>query len=149
MLQPRALPLALYSIIGGEDWTEAHVFSITDSRFRSDAPRHAACRYSDVQRRKGAASRSQRCLASGFQPDARKEFCLRQCVRLLHWEPNPTPVILTHYAVVTDVPRFISMNNRDFRWGIGAPEKPLHNLVSVASAPHFFSILCLSRGMPI
>lgn len=30
-------------------------------------------------------------------------------IRLLHWEPNPAPVILTHYAVVTDVPRFISM----------------------------------------
>jgi hypothetical protein len=30
-------------------------------------------------------------------------------VRLVHWEPKPAPVILTHYAVVTDVPRFISM----------------------------------------
>src|SRR5712692_6262183 len=30
-------------------------------------------------------------------------------VRLMHWEPKPAPVILTHYAVVTDVSRFISM----------------------------------------
>jgi hypothetical protein len=30
-------------------------------------------------------------------------------VRLVHWEPKPAPVILTHYAVVTDVFRFISM----------------------------------------
>jgi hypothetical protein len=30
-------------------------------------------------------------------------------VRLVRWEPKPAPVILTHYAVVTDVLRFISM----------------------------------------
>jgi len=30
-------------------------------------------------------------------------------VRLVLWEPKPAPVILTHYAVVTDVSRFISM----------------------------------------
>lgn len=30
-------------------------------------------------------------------------------VRLVRWEPKPAPVILTHYAVVTDVSRFISM----------------------------------------
>lgn len=30
-------------------------------------------------------------------------------VRLLRWEPKPAPVILTRYAVVTDVLRFISM----------------------------------------
>jgi hypothetical protein len=30
-------------------------------------------------------------------------------VRLVHWEPKPAPVILTHYAVVADVARFISM----------------------------------------
>ena len=30
-------------------------------------------------------------------------------VRLLQWEPKPAPVILTHYAVVTDVLQFISM----------------------------------------
>ena len=30
-------------------------------------------------------------------------------VRLVHWEPKPAPVILTHYVVVTDVSRFISM----------------------------------------
>jgi len=28
-------------------------------------------------------------------------------VRLINWEPKPAPVILTHYAVVTDVSRFI------------------------------------------
>jgi hypothetical protein len=32
-----------------------------------------------------------------------------QGVRLMRWEPKPAPVILTHYAVVTDVSRFISM----------------------------------------
>src|SRR5260370_15209907 len=30
-------------------------------------------------------------------------------VRLVHWAPKAAPVILTHYAVVTDVPRFIEM----------------------------------------
>lgn len=30
-------------------------------------------------------------------------------VRLVRWEPKPAPVILTHYAVVTDVSRFISI----------------------------------------
>jgi hypothetical protein len=30
-------------------------------------------------------------------------------VRLLHWQPNPAPVILTHFAVVTNVSRCISM----------------------------------------
>jgi len=30
-------------------------------------------------------------------------------VRLMRWEPKPAPVLLTHYAVVTDVLRFISM----------------------------------------
>jgi hypothetical protein len=30
-------------------------------------------------------------------------------VRLVRWEPKAAPVILTHYAVVTDVPRYISM----------------------------------------
>lgn len=30
-------------------------------------------------------------------------------VRLLRWEPKPPPVILTHYAVVSDVSRFTSM----------------------------------------
>lgn len=29
-------------------------------------------------------------------------------VRLLRWQPKPAPVILTHYAVVTNVSRFIS-----------------------------------------
>jgi hypothetical protein len=36
-------------------------------------------------------------------------------VRLLRWEPKPAPVILTHYAVVTDVPRFISMTLLDLK----------------------------------
>jgi len=27
--------------------------------------------------------------------------------QLVHWEPKPAPVILTHYSVVTDVDRFI------------------------------------------
>jgi len=30
-------------------------------------------------------------------------------VRLLAWELKEPPVILTHYAVVTDVPRFVAM----------------------------------------
>jgi hypothetical protein len=30
-------------------------------------------------------------------------------VRLVHWEPKPAPVVLTHYSVVTDVDRFIRM----------------------------------------
>ena len=30
-------------------------------------------------------------------------------VRLVHWEPKLAPVILTHYAVVTEVPQFISV----------------------------------------
>ena len=30
-------------------------------------------------------------------------------LRLMRWEPKPAPVLLTHYAVVTDVLRFISM----------------------------------------
>jgi len=30
-------------------------------------------------------------------------------VRLLRWEPKPAPVMLTHYAVVTNVRRFVSM----------------------------------------
>ena len=30
-------------------------------------------------------------------------------VRLMRWEPKPAPVLLMHYAVVTDVLRFISM----------------------------------------
>ena len=29
-------------------------------------------------------------------------------VRLIRWEPKPAPVILTHYAVVTEVPRFVN-----------------------------------------
>jgi hypothetical protein len=36
-------------------------------------------------------------------------------VRLLRWEPKPAPVILTHYAIVTDVPRFISMTLLDLK----------------------------------
>jgi hypothetical protein len=32
-----------------------------------------------------------------------------QGVRLMRWEPKPAPVILAHFAVVTDVSRFISM----------------------------------------
>jgi len=36
-------------------------------------------------------------------------------VRLVHWEPKPAPVILTHYAVVTDVSRFISMTLMELR----------------------------------
>lgn len=30
-------------------------------------------------------------------------------MRLVHWEPKPAPVVLTHYSVVTDVDRFIRM----------------------------------------
>lgn len=30
-------------------------------------------------------------------------------VRLMRWEPKSPPVMLTHYAVVTDVRRFVSM----------------------------------------
>lgn len=36
-------------------------------------------------------------------------------VRLVRWEPKSAPVILTHYAVVTDVPRFISMTLLELR----------------------------------
>ena len=30
-------------------------------------------------------------------------------VRLVRWEPQPAPVMLTRYSVVTDVPRFVSI----------------------------------------
>ena len=30
-------------------------------------------------------------------------------IRLVHWQPKPAPLILTHFAVVTDVSRFISI----------------------------------------
>jgi len=36
-------------------------------------------------------------------------------VRLVRWEPKSGPVILTHYAVVTDVSRFISMTLLELR----------------------------------
>jgi hypothetical protein len=38
--------------------------------------------------------------------------------RLVRWEPKPAPVILTHYAVVTDVSRFISMTILELRAAI-------------------------------
>jgi hypothetical protein len=36
-------------------------------------------------------------------------------VRLVGWEPKPAPVMLTHYAVVTDVGRFIRMTLLELR----------------------------------
>jgi hypothetical protein len=36
-------------------------------------------------------------------------------VRLVHWEPKPAPVILTHCTVVTDVDRFIRMTLRELK----------------------------------
>jgi len=39
-------------------------------------------------------------------------------VRLVRWEPKSGPVILTHYAVVTDVSRFISMTLLELRAGL-------------------------------
>jgi hypothetical protein len=51
-------------------------------------------------------------------------------VRLLHWEPNPAPVILTHYAVVTDVERFISMTLLELKAALaGKPWQSGHRSV--------------------
>lgn len=43
-------------------------------------------------------------------------------VRLVHWRPKPAPVILTHYAVVTDVTRFISMTLLELNAALSAKQ---------------------------
>jgi hypothetical protein len=40
-------------------------------------------------------------------------------VRLVRWEPKPAPVMLTHYAVVTNVRRFVSMTLLELKAAIG------------------------------
>jgi hypothetical protein len=40
-------------------------------------------------------------------------------VRLVRWEPKPAPVVLTHYAVVTNVRRFVSMTLLELKAAIG------------------------------
>ena len=39
-------------------------------------------------------------------------------IRLVRWEPKSPPVVLTHYAVVTDVHRFVSMTFLELRAAI-------------------------------
>jgi hypothetical protein len=70
--------------------------------------------YHDDERRKELAGqiallREQRAEVAAYLKARREIPPMPEGVRLVRWEPKPAPVILTHYAVVTDVSRFVTM----------------------------------------
>src|SRR5208282_1453221 len=77
------------------------VLAVNGERIRVRLPEDAAHLLQELRAHKDAVL---------FLLKRRKEIpAMPPGVRLMHWEPKPAPVILTHYAVVTDVPRYISM----------------------------------------
>jgi hypothetical protein len=78
------------------DGERVHVSYPDDERREELAGRIALLR---AQRSEVAAYLKARCAAPRM-PEG---------VRLVRWEPKPAPVLLTHFAVVTDVSKFISV----------------------------------------
>lgn len=76
--------------------------------------------YPDDQRREELAGqiallRDQRAEVAAYLKARSAVPQMPKGVRLLRWEPKPAPVILTQYAVVNDVARFIEMTLLELR----------------------------------
>ena len=70
--------------------------------------------YPDDERRKELAEqiallREQRAEVAAYLKSRSAIPPIPEGVRLIRWEPKPAPVILTHWAVVSDVVRFVHM----------------------------------------
>ena len=79
--------------------------------------------YPDDQRREELAGqiallRDQRAEVAAYLKARSAVPQMPKGVRLLRWEPKPAPIILTQYAVVNDVARFIEMTLLELRSAI-------------------------------